>query len=152
MLLVGRARSFSAVGHGEKLHKRIATDRGLGRFVAENAASIVYLPGGGSSWRGKHWTNRLVSRLMSRLETLDFLGKTDGSGEEGVGLKQRSSSLEETLDSRIDENDGLLTILTIIQLFPVFRVGGSRIRTCLRKRKSKCRDCFLVSIPQEFLR
>lgn len=43
---------------------------------------------------------------------------------EGVGLKLRCSALEEALDSRIDENHGLLTTLTIIQLFPVLRVGG----------------------------
>ena len=50
---MGCVRSFSAVGHGEKLRKRMATDRGLGRFVAE-LGPIVYLPGGGSSWRKKY--------------------------------------------------------------------------------------------------
>ena len=53
-LLVGRARSFNAVGHGQNLRKRMATDRG-DRWAGlwPSAASIVYLPGGGASWRKK---------------------------------------------------------------------------------------------------
>ena len=69
----------------------------------------------------EYWTSRLVSRLVIRLETHDFRGEADGFTEEGVGLKQRSSTLEKTLDSGIDKNDGLLSILTIIQFLPVFR-------------------------------
>ena len=52
-LLFGRARSYSAVGHVRNLRMRMANARGSGwgRFVAERAASIVYLPGGDPSWR-----------------------------------------------------------------------------------------------------
>lgn len=51
LLLVGCACSFSAVGYLEELRKKMAADGGLGRFVAERGP-IVYIPGGGSSWRG----------------------------------------------------------------------------------------------------
>ena len=61
--LVGRARSFGAVGHGPNLRKRMATIRGWGRFVTEGAASIVYLPGGSDN-RRTHIMTGPVSALV----------------------------------------------------------------------------------------
>ena len=110
---------------------------------------------------GSRTENRVVFRVALGPQNTEVLHGPvwpRSTPAEAVGFELVIPCSDDPLDSRIHESDGLLTILTIIKLLPVFLPPplphGWGITTCLFKEEILiCRDCFLVvSIPGAIFR